>query len=153
MNEKPALVIAAALIALAMLTTPVLAVPGSTIKAVGKADGTLVTPMGEMPDTIVIQLNAKRNGETYSGSGSLHGINCGATFFFDALAVTFVEGEDKIIFEGVVTGSNTPTSIFVDLGTAIVFETTSSGDSMTLTINVQGYPIFTTNTGSGKVVL
>ena len=147
MNKK-IFVIAVALIALAMLATPVLAVPGSTIKVVGKVDGKL---FGDTQDTIVIQLNAKGDGVTYSGSGSLHGINCGATFFFEALTVTL--GTSSITFEGPVTGSNTPASYFVDVGTAIVFETTRSGDSMTLTINVEGDPVFTTDTGSGTVVM
>ena len=154
-NEKFALAVVMALaLSLPLLSSAVYAVPGSTLKVNGKLNGTLETPYGPMPDTIVIELKAKGDGSSFvAGSGSLHGINCGATFFFDALTVTSV-GHDKIVFEGPVTGSNTPASGFIEMGTSIVFETSLSGDHMTLTINVNGLgEVFHDSTGSGKVVL
>ncbi len=127
----------------------VYALPESTIKINGKIQGTLITPNGVVEDTIVIELKAKADGDSFIGSGSLHGINCRATFIFNVLTVSV--GQDSITFEGTVSSSNTPASPFIGI-TTINFETDLSGDSMSLTINLLGDPIFS-GAGSGKAVL
>ena len=152
-RTKFALTIAMALVlSLPLLSSAVYATRGSTLKVNGKLNGTLVTPYGPMPDTIVIELKAKGDGSSFAvGSGSLHGINCGATFIFGELAIT--EIADRYRFEGFVTGSNTPASGFIAMGTSILFETSFSGDTMALTINVNGLGEVFSGTGSGTVVL
>jgi len=126
------------------------ALPGSTIKVNGKIPGILHPPNGPaVDDTIVIELKAKADGGSFVGSGSLHGINCGATFFFEVLEVNV--GANAITFEGFVSSANHWGSPFVGF-TAIEFYTNLGGDSMELTISLAGNAIFD-GTGSGTVVL
>jgi len=130
------------------------ALPGMTVKVNGKISGILQTPNGPADDTIVIELKAKADGSSFVGSGSLHGINCGATFFFEVLTVNV--GARSITFEGVVSSANHWGAPFVGFA-AMEFYTNLEGDSMTLTISIPGeegnlIPIFI-GAGSGSVVL
>jgi hypothetical protein len=122
--------------------------PESTLKVNGKVSGWL---SDFFYDTLVIEFKAQGNdGSFTTGTGSIHGINCHATFFFNSLTIT--QSSNGLVFAGVVTGSNTPTNFFVATQTAITLETSLSGDSMTLTIVNDDADINAVFTGSGIVV-
>lgn len=60
------------------------------------------------PDLIMLEAKAKMDGNTFvSGSGSVHGILCGATYFFQLSEVTI--GEDSVAMRGTIVATNMAT--------------------------------------------
>ena len=94
-------------------------------------------------NTITLEIKAKWVGDSLVGSGSLHGINCHSTFFFNDLTGT-VEG-DVLTLSGTVTTTSTPFQEWI--GTPVQLVTDLSGEDMHFIIwYVLDFA------GSGKVV-
>ena len=133
------------------------ATPGSTVKVNGKLfspifyfDAPYAKP--RYGNTIVLEVKAKWVDGSLVGSGSLHGINCHSTFFFDDVTGT-VDG-DILTLSGTVTGTSTPFEWWI--GTPIELVTDLSGNNMQLTITVVDpeYGSFPIDfTGSGTVIM
>jgi hypothetical protein len=95
-------------------------------------------------NTITLEIKAKWIGDSLVGSGSLHGINCHSTFFFNDLTGT-IEG-NVLTLSGTVTGTSTPFEVWI--GSPIQLVTDLSGNNMHLI--VAGFIDFA---GSGKVTM
>ncbi len=124
------------------------AVPETTIHVNGKLfnadfyfDGPYANP--RYGNTIVLEIKAKWVEGLMVGSGSLHGINCHSTFFFDDLTGN-IEG-DVLTLSGTVTSTSTPFEEWV--GAPVQLVTDLGGNAMHLIM--LGFIDFS---GSGAVV-
>ena len=73
-----------------------------------KVNGAKLLGPEYFPDLIMLQAKAKMEGNTFvSGSGSVHGILCGATYFFMLTEVTI--GEDTVTMRGTIVATNMAT--------------------------------------------
>ena len=157
-NFKIARVIVSVTIALLVVSIGLSTASGLLDKTV-KANGKLYNPFfyfdapyakPRVGNTIMLEIKAKWVGGSLVGSGSLHGINCHSTFFFDDLTGT-VE-DDILTLSGTVTGTSTPFAGWT--GTDIELVTDLSGNDMHLHIYVpfEEVLIDLDFAGSGKVV-
>ena len=137
-----------ALMLMSIALSAAYALPGTTVKVNGKLfnpyfefDGPYAKP--RYGNTITLEIKAKWVEGSLQGSGSLHGINCHSTFFFDDLTGT---KDDVLTLTGTVTSTSTPFKEWI--GTPIQLVTDLSGYDMHLII--AGFIDFA---GTGKVVL
>ena len=73
-----------------------------------KVNGAKLLGPEYFPDLIMLEAKAKMDGNTFvSGSGSVHGILCGATYFFKLTEVTIEE--DTVIMRGTIVATNMAT--------------------------------------------
>ena len=73
-----------------------------------KVNGAKLLGPEYFPDLIMLQAKAKMEGNTFvSGSGSVHGILCGATYFFELTEVTIEE--DTVTMRGTIVATNMAT--------------------------------------------
>ncbi len=157
---KAAIIAVVALLIISIGIETAYALPEKTVKINGKLfDGEdFYFSRPDVPyakprvgNTIALEIKAKWVGGSLTGSGSLHGINCHSTFFFDDLTGDIEDG--VLTLTGTVTSTSTP---FKDwIGTAIQLVTDLSGEDMHFIIwldfGVFLYPL--DFGGSGQVVL
>ena len=73
-----------------------------------KVNGAKLLGPEYFPDLIMLEAKAKMDGNTFvSGSGSVHGILCGATYFFELTEATIVE--DTVTMRGAIVATNMAT--------------------------------------------
>jgi hypothetical protein len=73
-----------------------------------KVNGAKLLGPEYFPDLIMLQAKAKMEGNTFvSGSGSMHGILCGATYFFELTEATIKE--DAVTMRGTIVATNMAT--------------------------------------------
>ena len=73
-----------------------------------KVNGAKLLGPEYFPDLIMLEAKAKMDGNTFvSGSGSVHGILCGATYFFELTEVTIEE--DTVTMRGTIVATNMAT--------------------------------------------
>ena len=92
------------LLGLPLVCSAVSAKPVTTVKVNGAR---LIGPE-YFPDILMLEAKAKIDGDTFvSGSGSVHGILCGATYFFELTEVAI--GEDSVTIQGTIVATNMAT--------------------------------------------
>ena len=73
-----------------------------------KVNGAKLLGPEYFPDLIMLEAKAKLDGNTFvSGSGSVHGILCGATYFFKLTEATIEE--DTVSMRGTIVATNMAT--------------------------------------------
>jgi hypothetical protein len=73
-----------------------------------KVNGAKLLGPEYFPDLIMLEAKAKMEGNTFvSGSGSVHGILCGATYFFELTEATI--GGDTVTMQGTIVATNMAT--------------------------------------------
>ena len=73
-----------------------------------KVNGAKLLGPDYFPDLIMLEAKAKMDHSIFvSGSGSVHGILCGATYFFELTEVTI--GEDTVTMLGTIVATNMAT--------------------------------------------
>ena len=88
---------------LSSISSIALAQPLTTVKVNGEK-----LLMDGFPDIVMLEAKAKLDGNAFvSGSGSMHGIICQATYFFQLTGVT--TSGDSITMYGTITGTNKAT--------------------------------------------
>ncbi len=133
--EKVAIVVVVALLIISFGIQIAYALPGKTVSVNGKlfdgADFYFSRPdvpyaKPRVGNTIALEIKAEWVGSSLIGSGSLHGINCHSTFFFDDLIGGIEDG--VLTLTGTVTSTSTP---FKDwIGTPVQLVTDVSGEHM-----------------------
>ncbi len=92
------------LLGLPLVCSAVSAKPVTTVKV----NGARLLGPEYFPDILMLEAKAKMDGDTFvSGSGSVHGILCGATYFFELTEVAI--GEDSVTMQGTIVATNMAT--------------------------------------------
>ncbi len=149
MSAKGIVLVTVALLLFSIGFSVAYAIPETTVHANGKLfnpdfyfDEPYANP--RYGNTIVLEIKAKWVEGSLIGSGSLHGMNCHSTFFFDDLAGN-VEG-DVLTLIGTITSTSTPFEGWI--GTSVQLVTDLAGNDMHLIIwDVIDF------SGSGTVVM
>ena len=98
-----------------------------------KVNGAKLLGPKYFPDLIMLEAKAKMDDNRFvSGSGSIHGILCGATYFFELTEVTI--GEDSVTMQGTIVTTNMATRDGIHDFYAWIFET----PSVQITVNLDG---------------
>jgi hypothetical protein len=134
------------LVSLLLGCSAVSAQPVTTVKVNGVLPGLL----GDMPDIVVLEARVMMDGAVFvSGSGSVHGITCGATFFFEFTDVAI--GTSSLTITGTIVRTNNGHQGFYNIWIGSKVQVTANLDGSSMHFMLPQYGI--DFSGSGKVVV
>ncbi len=160
MNEKMKIARTIILLTVALLIVSIgVSTASALLDTTIKVNGNLYNPFfyfdapyakPRVGNTIMLEIKAKWVEGSLVGSGSLHGINCHSTFFFDDLTGNIEGG--ILTLNGQITRTSTPFAVWT--GTDVALVTDLSGNNMHLHIFVptEDNPFDLDFAGSGTVV-
>lgn len=105
MKKTKVKVVALAFVLCLWLGIPLVALASGKPLTTVKVNGERLLGPDYFPDIIMLEAKAKMNGASFvSGSGSVHGIVCGATFFFELSDVSV--GAASVNMIGIIVATN-----------------------------------------------
>ncbi len=135
------------MLSLSLMSSVTGARPLTTVKVNGALPG-LLAP--DMPDTVMLEAKAKlENGVFVSGSGSVHGTTCGATFFFELQSATV--GTSFLTMTGSIVSTNNGHQRFYNMWIDSEVQITASLDGSNMHFMLPEYGI--DFSGSGQVII